>query len=294
MKRRYCKPDKVEEGLFYLDYDISLHSLMEGYTLIVAHEDKFYEVSPAHAINRILTEPYLESNMIYKIPPHSFPIDPTTKMLLQHFGTEWYTILEEFLTNPKVVQLISYFHNNYGTLQGVQPPHLASLFRAFRVCNPFYTKVIFIGQDPYPNGEANGIAFSSQTSTKSLLAMEKTMKDIEGHDKRMDYMLSNWTNSQQFLMLNRNYTLNFDYDWTQFNIGLIKRLNTMKESYTYVFCGKSAQELSQYVNLKKDKIYKVEHPSASARDNRRWDAEKPLREIKEYLNKYQEFNWLIK
>lgn len=293
MKIRYCKPDKVEEGFFYLDYDISLHSAMEGYTLMVSHEDKYYEVNPFNVADRLLKEPYLDSQMVYKIPPFSFPIDETDKMMLLHFGTEWYTILNDFLKNPNVVQLVSYMHYNYKSFVGIQPSTAASLFRAFRMCNPFYTKVIFIGQDPYPNGEATGIAFASQTSTPSLLTMEKTMKRIEGHDKRLDYMLSNWTKTQQFLMLNRNYTLNFNYDWLQFNMGIIKRLNTMPNEYIYLLCGKKAQELSQYINIKKDKVYKVEHPIASARDGRSWDAEKPLRKIKEVLSKYEPFNYLI-
>lgn len=74
------------------------------------------------------------------------------------------------------------------------------LFNALSLCSPSQLKVIVIGQDPYPNGEADGLCFSSPRITPSLRIIFKAL-EMQGFGVRKTTRLQDWAD-QGVLLIN--------------------------------------------------------------------------------------------
>jgi len=108
----------------------------------------------------------------------------------EELGT-WYPVLGKLFHDANGTRL--------GTRLGVDEhrlePKLPNVFRALREVAPKETRVVIIGQDPYPGGHADGLAFSSgiphipyslQMIFKSLsqMAITRTRGDLEDWAKQ--------------------------------------------------------------------------------------------------------------
>jgi uracil-DNA glycosylase len=220
----------------------------------------------------------------------SVEIPEKTTLMIKHFGTEWYTVLRDMLTNPNVEYLVKYLTENYS--DKFQPPHISLLFKAFRVTDPFKLHTVIIGQDPYPE-KANGIAFSSSSLTASLKAMQKGLQKEYDSDAFIDPTLGNWY-SNGVLLINRNMVLHNEYDWESFHKGFMMYLQKAVPHVVFVMLGKRAQELSKYVNDKQHHVIHLEHPSLAAREERAWNTNSQFKRIDKLLKKYHntKIDWL--
>lgn len=154
--------------------------------------------------------------------------------LIRHFGYEWYDELKDELSKRYVAE-ISHRVAARRKVTTVYPAP-EDMFRAFKL-TPFNdVKVVIIGQDPYHDGSANGLAFSVNSDTMkippSLLNINKELeKDVfDGVNlfKRVD--LSNWASQGVFLI---NTFLSVEagkpgshaaYGWDKFTAAAIRKL----------------------------------------------------------------------
>ena len=134
-------------------------------------------------------------------------------------------------------------------------PSIKNVFKAFKLCSYNECKVIFIGQDPYPQrGVAQGVLFgnSSDTPEDKLSPSLKVVKesvinfDIPHNLITFDPTLESWA-KQGILMLNSALTT-----------GII-----------YVFFGNQAKSLNTYINNNNNYKLFIEHPAYYARLNKR-------------------------
>jgi uracil-DNA glycosylase len=153
-------------------------------------------------------------------------------------------------------------------------PTLKDLFRAFEECPYDKTKVIVVGQDPYPTpGVADGISFSCkntpnlQPSIRYILtAVNDTVYDGNATSSEKD--LTRWAN-QGVLLLNTALTTTVGKSgqhfkiWQPFTAYLFDWLNWHNSGIVYIYMGKKAEEWRDSVS---DNNYKliVSHPASAA------------------------------
>ncbi len=182
-------------------------------------------------------------------------------------------------------------------------PTLKQLFRAFEECPYDDLKVIFIGQDPYPQiGVADGISFSCGNTNK----VQPSLRYIFGEIERTVYQefpsyqdpdLSRWS-KQGILMLNTALTVEVGkigshYDiWKPFTAYMLDYLNNHNKELIYVYMGKKAEEWSV---LTGDNNYKftVKHPASAAYNGSKWDSNDIFNKISKLVeeNNGQKIIW---
>ena len=116
-------------------------------------------------------------------------------MNLQQQLGEWYPLLSHVFDTEWMQKL----GRRIGACKTVQP-QLHNLFRAFSLCPPDKVKVVIIGQDPYINGEADGLAFSS--FGKPTPSLEVIFEELNrtGWTRRTQTHLDDWAVQGVFLL----------------------------------------------------------------------------------------------
>ena len=174
--------------------------------------------------------------------------------LLSHvFDTEWFQKLGRRLGAAKCVQ-----------------PQLENLFRAFTLCPPSKVKVVIIGQDPYINGEADGLAFSSYG--KMTPSLEVVFEEINRTHTcmRTQTHLDDWVVQGVFL-LNSVLTTEMGkskahagWGWEIFVQEVIKVICKLKQPIAIMAWGKDAQSILPRgtTSLGYRAVFKTVHPQA--------------------------------
>ena len=156
-------------------------------------------------------------------------------------------------------------------------PKMKDWFRTFTHRKYNDVKVIFIGQDPYPQvGVADGISFSCSYTMKEQPSLRHIFNSLEkqypGYNRNPD--LTRWS-EQGVLMLNTALTVEINkigshYSlWRSFTEHLLKSISTEKSQLIVVLLGKKAQEWKKY--LTNHIIIEVEHPAAAAYKGGIWN-----------------------
>ena len=172
-----------------------------------------------------------------------------------------------------------------GWLRTVNPntlcPALPNVFRAFKLCPYNKCRVVFIGQDPYPQkGVATGVLFGNSKNTPedklspSLQVVKESAINYEcPHNPLVfDNTLESWA-KQGILMINSALTCEVNRvgshvnEWRPFVSKLLKNLSTRETGIIYVLFGKQAQTLKPYIDDRYNDIIEVEHPAFFARTN---------------------------
>jgi uracil-DNA glycosylase len=180
-------------------------------------------------------------------------------------------------------------------------PKIKDLFRAFEECPVDKTRVVVIGQDPYPQiGVADGIAFSCSNKGKIEKSLEYMYKSIQDTTSVTitDPDLSRWSH-QGMLMLNSALTTTIGKPgshqllWKPFMAYLIDYLVWNKQDLIYVFLGKKAQEFADLVPDNNHKIL-VAHPASAVYEKGTvWDCNDMWNKINKYLeqNGQERISW---
>lgn len=171
-------------------------------------------------------------------------------------------------------------------------PSLKYLFRAFEECSYKDTRVIIIGQDPYPYIDVpDGLAFSCSKVHKAQASLDYMHKEI----KRTVYPDSDYVEKldllpwakQGVLLLNSALTVlnrqpgSHYLLWRPFIVYLIDILiwNTEKEEVVWVFMGNKAKEYMDIIPDNFHKLYCV-HPAAAAHNKQEiWNSGNIFNEI---------------
>lgn len=168
----------------------------------------------------------------------------------------WAEFLRGFLRSGDFIKLLEFLiqENHEGRRF---TPALKQLFRAFELCPLSTTKVVVIGQDPYPQPlVADGIAFSCGNTQRAEASLRYMLKAIDKSVPEEDRMgvdfpekcdLSRWS-SQGVLLLNSALTTELTkvgkhtQEWKPFMEYLIDLLNFRQSGLVWVLMGKQAQQ----------------------------------------------------
>ena len=193
----------------------------------------------------------------------------------EYFG-DWMKVLDR----KETVKIINWLKT---TDSSTLCPSIKNVFKAFKLCSYNECKVIFIGQDPFPQkGVAQGILFgnSSNTPEDKLSPSLKVVKesvinfDIPHNLITFDPTLESWA-KQGILMLNSALTTKVGkvgihtLKWRPFIGSFLKNMSEKNPGIIYVFFGSQAKSLNTYINNNNNYKLFIEHPAYYARLNKR-------------------------
>ena len=193
----------------------------------------------------------------------------------EYFG-DWMKVLDR----KETVKIMNWLKT---TDSSTLCPSIKNVFKAFKLCSYNECKVIFIGQDPFPQkGVAQGILFgnSSNTPEDKLSPSLKVVKesvinfDIPHNLITFDPTLESWA-KQGILMLNSALTTEVGkvgihtLKWRPFIGSFLKNMSEKNPGIIYVFFGSQAKSLNTYINNNNNYKLFIEHPVYYARLNKR-------------------------
>ena len=174
---------------------------------------------------------------------------------------EWFPIMKDLFKKPYFEEIGNTIVS--ATNQGfVVYPAAQDIFRAFKLCPPNKVRVIILGQDPYHNGSAVGLAFANREGDKmspSLRVINKELTHSYSTEFSLNPNLEYWAD-QGVLLLNTALTVvegkagSHLAIWEPFIKDVLEILTEKYTGLIYVLWGKKAQawktpdmELSNYV-----------------------------------------------
>lgn len=177
-------------------------------------------------------------------------------------------IVNEFLVSSKGQELLKTIDNEYQNYTVY--PKKDDLFKAFKLClNP---KVVIIGQDPYHDGSADGLAFSSQV--KMPPSLKNIFKEILTNYPNEKVLLSSdlsYLAEQGVLLMNASLSVkakqpNSHKDiWQEFFAFMMSALNERFNNLVFMLWGNFAKKYEYLIDANKHLILTAAHPSPLAR-----------------------------
>lgn len=196
--------------------------------------------------------------------------------IANYFG-DW----KKVISYSKLMSIISLLDRQYA--QKPITPDKDLVFKAFNVCPYNDLKVVFIGQDPYPQKDiATGILFGNNhngTISPSLRVLKEAVIDYtKPHGIiTFDNTLESWAR-QGILMINSALTVELNNPgshtmmWRPFIITLLQNLSELNTGIIYVLFGKTAQTFAPYIG-RLNYVLKYNHPAYAARMDQRFDCD---------------------
>lgn len=193
-------------------------------------------------------------------------------MTIEEYFGDWMRVIDK----PELIRVSTWLsRQNPATLC---PSH-SNVFRAFTLCSLRDCKVVFLGQDPYPQkGVATGILFGNSKDTPEdklspsldIIKEASVNYEVPHQELEFDNTLESWA-KQGILMINSALTCKMNevgshaLNWRQFIIKLLQNMSTRESGIIYVLFGRQAQSFKQYIDARYNDIIEIEHPSYFAR-----------------------------
>jgi len=184
--------------------------------------------------------------------------------VLEKVNPEWLPFFEE---NKEEFKKILNTLNNYKDKKIY--PFPIDLLRALFYHPPNQIKLLLIGMDPYINGEAMGLSFSSNNSVPpSLRNIFKEIKNsYPNYEIPKHGSLERWAKEEKILLLNAALTV-FEKEsnshaklWLPFTNKLIKWFSDKNNGCVCLLMGNLAKGKKEFIDEKKHKIFITVHPS---------------------------------
>ncbi|MDC4162986.1 uracil-DNA glycosylase [Mycoplasma bradburyae] len=183
--------------------------------------------------------------------------------LISEIKTDWKNLITEFFDeNKKIFNRLDELINTRLESNKLIPKK-ELIFNAFNYFDYQKTKVVIIGQDPYPSvDKANGLCFGVNTNKipPSLRNIVKEMKNnlnLSDQDlNKFDYSLSHWA-KQGVLLINTILTVKQKSALSDINLGweelikfLIIKLLYLKPQPVFVLWGNKASSFLKELDIK--------------------------------------------
>jgi len=184
------------------------------------------------------------------------------------FGEGWYGLLGDLLISED-------FKNIGRTLNKSKKkyyPERENIFNAFKLCPLEKLKVVILGQDPYHDGSATGLAFSNRSDSTTLSpSLRNILKEVENNASNglkldQDPNLERWA-KQGVLLLNTALTVEKGNPgshadlWDKFTIEVLKKISKEISAIVYILWGSYAKGYLEYINRETNFILASPHPS---------------------------------
>ncbi len=183
--------------------------------------------------------------------------------------TDWRDALADFINTPAFASLRKFVKEVYAKEQ-ILPPQ-ETIYAALQLCSLAKTRVVILGQDPYPTpGHAHGLAFSVQHPIAPPPSLRNILKEIEsdvGSSQIQGGDLTPWA-QQGVLLLNTILTVragaplsHAGQGWEDFTDEIIKTIAQKRENVVFMLWGSKAKAKSKFIDAKRHCILTAAHPS---------------------------------
>jgi uracil-DNA glycosylase len=187
----------------------------------------------------------------------------------------WYEPLYDIIKTlyfKDLILTINDLYNNWSK----EPvyPNKINVLKVFRECDWNNLKVVILGQDPYPNWRANGLAFANvevASPSPSLKAIWEAVEcDVHnGLQIDFDVTLNSWS-KQGVMLLNAALTTNrlsgsHTKIWKPFTEEVLRTISDKKEGIIFMLWGKVSQSYEEFIDTNKHIVLKEVHPAFSKR-----------------------------
>ena len=192
---------------------------------------------------------------------------------------DWYPMLLPIL-KTKTFQKITAEIRSLRSRGVTVLPDTSITFKAFRLCPLKDVKVVILGQDPYHDGSATGLAFANRANKRKISpSLKNIITAVEmdygkKHDVNVkglldvDVTLESWA-KQGVLLLNTALTVekgkagSHTELWKNFTRMFIEMLSRNKSNLVFVLWGKKSQEYIPYIRGSQH-ILQAAHPAAES------------------------------
>lgn len=233
--------------------------------------------------------------------------DETSNLLLDlGFEEGWVTALSPFLSANVLSGILMSIKKERET-KTIYPDE-QDVFKVFKIC-PFKSiKVVVIGQDPYFNGNADGIAFSCKINISPSLQqiMSAMCKDTDNQEySHLGYLPKHLMNleylcKQGVFLYNPSLTVIKDQPmshayigWSAFSNAVYKALLANKSTLVWMAWGKVAQNSLPFNIPEYHLTLKASHPVSASYGGSTWQCNHFSESNKYLLTKGQEeIKWL--
>lgn len=183
--------------------------------------------------------------------------------------TDWRDALSAFIATPQFAALQTFVREIY-TQEQVLPPK-ETIYAALQLCPLAQTRVVILGQDPYPTpGHAHGLAFSVQQPVQPPPSLRNILKEIEtdvGPSQIQGGDLTSWA-EQGVLLLNAILTVragaplsHAGKGWEAFTDEIIRTVSEKGEHVVFLLWGSKAKAKRSLIDAKRHLILTAAHPS---------------------------------
>jgi uracil-DNA glycosylase len=205
--------------------------------------------------------------------------------LTDTLGKSWHTRLASYVESAEFSKL----GQTIGEARKVSPiyPKNTEVFKALQLTDFGDVRVVILGNEPYNNAFADGLAFSCSGAEglprkklqSSLVTIYETVERTcyKGLYLDKDPSLERWA-KQGVLLLNSSLTSTDEKEkhvslWKPFTIEVLKALSEYNTGVIYCLWGAKAQQYEKYINPKFNYILKAKHPSSSSYSKNIWDCD---------------------
>jgi uracil-DNA glycosylase len=179
---------------------------------------------------------------------------------------DWGDILSPILTSTRFTELRAEINKDVS--KGVYP-NPEDAFKAFELCQLEDLKVVILGQEPYANGQSNGLAFGVNNSvvTPSLKIIRRELQAQFDHvPEEFDNSLEHWA-KQGVLLLNSSFSVVKDepashlHIWKWFTPMVLTAICAAKKGLIFVLWGSYAQKHEKFLQHHL-KCFKAAYPAS--------------------------------
>ena len=211
------------------------------------------------------------------------------------FTQSWYNRLQPYITSQQFKDLGNMIALERKT-KAIYPSS-ANVFKALQLCSFGDVRVVILGNEPYNNAFADGLAFSCSGAEglprkklqSSLVTIYETVERTcyKGLYLDKDPSLERWA-KQGVLLLNSSLTSTDEKEkhvslWKPFTKEVLKALSEYNTGVIYCLWGNKAKEFKKYINPKFNYILEDSHPSSANFNKMLWEC-----------NHFQMINTLLK
>ncbi len=188
-------------------------------------------------------------------------------------------------------------------------PAAEQVFLALEVTPLSRVKVVIIGQDPYHNGRADGLAFSTSGGSSTPPALTTIIKAIN-YDESISgnmstrgrtYSLYSWA-TQGVLLLNAVLSVkegcaksHYYRGWEQFTDKIVEAINERRRNVVFLLWGKKAQKKSVHICREKHHVLCAPHPAARGAKREEFKQARHFSEANRILEQFNAgaINWYL-